>query len=310
MRGALWALLVLCASVKAQTVEGPRVGEVAPAFDLAAEGGKRIASRDFLGQRAQFWIVGGDAKLDGAVVKAAQNAMGQGVTPLFVASKAKTEAWPAPFQTVRDVSKTLSRAFGAPAFVAVDRAGWVRDVEPLPAAEGDPQAFTLRFLLERSTDPTPAFAVGRPAPDFCLRDADGVWRRLSSLRGRKNLVLTFFPRCFTGRCKTHLSSLRDSFGAFQLADTEVWAVSVDAAGGGKGQKAFAQSLQLPFPMLPDEGRNLCFLFDAVQTPTDLAKRQSVLIDKDGIVRFIDREVAPEAHGDDLLGHMKELGMMP
>ncbi len=54
-----------------------------------------------------------------------------------------------PFQTLRDGSKKLSRALGVPVFVAVDRAGWVRDVESLPTADSDPQSFALRFLLER-----------------------------------------------------------------------------------------------------------------------------------------------------------------
>ncbi|BCM89914.1 alkyl hydroperoxide reductase E [Abditibacteriota bacterium] len=307
----VWALLALCAPLRAQTVDAPRVGELAPPFDLVTKGPEHIASSDFVGKRAQFWILQGEqplAKADDALVKAAQKALTQGIAPIVIGSD--QTVWPAPFQTLRDDSKALSRIFGAPMFVAVDRAGWVRDVEPLPLQTDDPDSFALRFLLERTADPTPIFEVGKAAPDFCIRDANGIWRRLSSLRGRKNLVLTFFPRCFTGKCKSHLSSLRDSFGSFQLADTEVWAVSVDPAGGETGQKAFAQSLQLPFPMLPDEGRNLCFLYGAVTTPTDLAKRQSVLIDKDGIVRFIDREVAPETHGEDLLAHLKELGMMP
>ena len=127
---------------------------------------------------------------------------------------------------------------------------------------------------------------------------------------RKNLVLTFFPRCFSGKCKSHLSSLRDNFGAFQLADTEIWAVSTDAADGDLGQRAFARSLGISFPFLPDVGRNLCFLFGAASSPTDLAKRQSVLIDQDGIVRFIDRDVAPETHGEDLLARLQILGMIP
>lgn len=273
----------------------------------------RVSSSDFLGKKAQFWVLESDTPLGKetvAIAKAAQVASDKGISSLVVLPATKTATWPAPFQTAIDPAQTLAQVFGPSTFVAVDRAGWIRDIEPLPLATSDLQNFALRFLLERSPDPTPALAVGKPAPDFCLRDANGVFRRLSSLRGRKNLVLTFFPKCFTGKCKSHLSSLRDNYGAFQLADTEVWAVSVDAAGGEQGQKAFAESLGISFPFLPDEGRNLCFLFDAVQTPTDLAKRQSVLIDKEGIVRWIDREVAPITHGEDVLARLKTLGLIP
>ena len=311
-RALCGAVLLLCAPLRAQTITAPRVGEVAPPLDCLGEGGKRVTTGDFVGKRSQFWIVQNkqpEVKADDAVAKAAQGVVARGIALLLIGPSSVT-SWPSPFQTLLDGQNTITTRFDAPTFVAVDRAGWVRDVETLPQTADDPQAFALRFLLERSPDPTPAFEVGKAAPDFCVPDANGLWRRLSSLRGRKNLVLTFFPRCFTGKCKSHLSSLRDSFGAFQLADTEVWAVSVDAAEGEKGQKAFAQSLQLPFPMLPDEGRNLCFLYGAAQTTTDLAKRQTVLIDKDGIVRFVDREVAPDTHGDDILAHLKELGMMP
>ncbi len=299
--------LLLATATLVHAQDAPRVGELAPSFSLVGQNNVPTTSDEFWG-RSQFWILEGDTQYLMPSASVARGAAAKNIAPLFITPN--TVIWPAPFQTLRDELNTLAKLFGAPTFVAVDRAGWVRDIEPLPLGADDPGAFALRFLLERSPDPTPAFSVGKPAPDFCLRDAGGIWRRLSSLRGRKNLVLTFFPRCFTGKCKSHLGSLRDNFGAFQLNDTEIWAVSTDAATGEQGQNAFARSLGTTFPMLPDVGRNVCFLFDTVQTPTDLAKRQSVLIDKDGIVRFVDREIVPETHGEDLLARLQALGMIP
>ncbi len=306
--------MALCVPSQAQTrQEGPRVGEIVPDIIPGDNEKRRVDTHSFLGKRSQFWIIPGSRtspKADSEVPHAAQTAVNRGIATIVMADPGG-KVWPTPFQTSYSTANVAFVYFyGTRKFVAIDKAGWLRDVEPLPSATVDPDSFALRFLLERTPDPTPAFEIGKPAPDFCMPDADGVWRRLSSLRGRKNLVLTFFPRCFTGKCKSHLSSLRDSFGAFQLADTEVWAVSVDPAAGDTGQKAFSDSLQLPFPLLPDVGRNLCFLYGAVETPTDLAKRMSVLVDKDGIVRFIDRDVAPETHGEDLLAHLKELKMTP
>ena len=41
-------------------------------------------------------------------------------------------------------------------------------------------------------------AVGDAAPDFTLPSTDGSQVTLSSFAGRKNVVLAFFPKAFTG----------------------------------------------------------------------------------------------------------------
>ncbi len=43
-----------------------------------------------------------------------------------------------------------------------------------------------------------ALAIGDEAPDFTLRGTDGMDAKLSSFRGKKNVVLAFFPKAFTG----------------------------------------------------------------------------------------------------------------
>ena len=47
-------------------------------------------------------------------------------------------------------------------------------------------------------DRTPTLAVGDEAPDFELRTHSGDTFRLSELRGKKNVVLAFYPFAFTG----------------------------------------------------------------------------------------------------------------
>ena len=41
-------------------------------------------------------------------------------------------------------------------------------------------------------------AVGDDAPDFSLTDQDGETVRLKDFRGKRNVVLAFFPKAFTG----------------------------------------------------------------------------------------------------------------
>jgi peroxiredoxin len=266
-----------------------------------------------LGQRSWLAIIDAAAPqyaLTEAVASAAKAAGDKGANVVIISPPRKGKdvvLAPEPIVTLTSEGKAPALAT-APAFVAVDRAGWVRELEALPTAKDDADSVQLRYLLAKVGDPTPPLEEGKAAPDFSFRDFHGFWRRPSALRGRRNLLITFFPKCFTGRCKTHLSSLRDSQPGFIAANTDVWAVSVDPAGGERGQLEFAKFINLPYPMLPDEGRNVCLLYGAAQAPNQLALRQSVLIDRDGVVRWIDRAINPETHGQDVLVKINALGL--
>jgi len=128
----------------------------------------------------------------------------------------------------------------------------------------------------------------------------------SDLKGKKYLLLTFFPKCFTGTCSKQLESLRNAWPQLQESDIEVWGVSVVPAEGEKGQRAFAEFLKLPFPLLPDTGHNLSILYGAANSPNQTSARMSVLIDKQSIVRWIDKQINPTTHGLDVVAKVKEL----
>jgi peroxiredoxin len=292
---------------------GLRIGELAPQLQLPDSAGNPFDSRTLLGQKPLFLLLDGPTptlNFNPGVETTAQKADAKGIALALAAPNPQIGldyAWPAPFTTLRAPDGSLKNVV-PPAFLAIDRAGWLREIESLPTAENDTQSVRLQSLLQQP-DPTPKLEVGQLAPDFSFRDANGNWRRVSALRGRKNLLLTFFPKCFTGKCRTHLSSLRDDFPAFVAAQTEIWAVSADAAEGENGQLAFAKELNLPFPLLPDAGRNISLLYGAVTTPADLAQRQSVLIDKNGTVRWITKNVNVDTHGQDVLAKITALNMM-
>ena len=199
--------------------------------------------------------------------------------------------------------RLVGRSPSGVSLTAIDRAGFVR------LNEGVDDLLSLEPQLVLTGDTTPRIEVGKPAPDFILRDAQGRARRLSSLRGQKNLLLSFFPKCFTGGCANHLSSLSAEKLAFASLNTAVWAASFDPAEGPRGQIAFARQLGLSFPLLPDVGKNLAILYGAALSAEQPApSRMSVLIDRDGIVRSIDRAVQVRTHGPDTLLKMRELGM--
>lgn len=175
------------------------------------------------------------------------------------------------------------------------------DAAQLPRAEDDPQN---KIATAQAT-----VKVGQAAPDFDVKDADGKSWKLSTLKGKKAIVLTFFPKCFTGGCANHLSSLRDHQAEFDKNDVQVLAVSVDPAEGEKGQKAFAQQWKLLFPLIPDTQRVLSKLYGAVQQNDERAARMTFLIDKAGIVRFVDTDVHVQTHGADVLAKLRALGII-
>ena len=146
--------------------------------------------------------------------------------------------------------------------------------------------------------------LNAPAPAFSGFDVDGNAVSLASLRGH-NVVLTFFPHCFTGGCESHLATLRDAYPALQQSGTRVVAVSTDDA---QTVAAFARELKLPFAALSDSNREIALAYGAVQNATEAPSRLTFLIDKTGVVRWIDSDVQVKSHGADVLAKIGELGL--
>ena len=72
-----------------------------------------------------------------------------------------------------------------------------------------------------------AVEVGDKAPDFTLRNQFKDEVTLSDFRGKKNVVLVFYPFAFTGVCTGELCAIRDERPEFENDTTAVLAVSAD-----------------------------------------------------------------------------------
>ena len=83
--------------------------------------------------------------------------------------------------------------------------------------------------------------VGQKAPDFTLKDADNEDVALSSLRGRKNVVLVFYPLAFSSNCTRQLTDIGEHEARYAGDEAQVIGVSVDSR---YVQGRFAQDLGL------------------------------------------------------------------
>jgi peroxiredoxin len=125
-------------------------------------------------------------------------------------------------------------------------------------------------------------AVGAPAPDFTLPSTAGEPFTLSSLRGKKNVLLAFFPLAFTGVCTKEMSAFGQDTSQFEENDTVVYGVSVDHTAS---QKAFAAKEGFSTAQLSDFKREVSKLYGVLLEDKGFSKRAYFLIDKQGLLRW-------------------------
>lgn len=90
--------------------------------------------------------------------------------------------------------------------------------------------------------------IGDHAPDFDLTNQYGESVKLSDFRGKKPVVLVFYPLSFSGICTGELCEIRDNFAKFENENVELLAISVDSK---YVQKQFAEHEGYKFSVLAD-----------------------------------------------------------
>ena len=90
--------------------------------------------------------------------------------------------------------------------------------------------------------------IGDHAPDFELFNQFGENVKLSDFRGKKPVVLVFYPLSFSGICTGELCEIRDNFDKFDKENVELLAISVDSK---YVQKQFAEHEGYKFSVLAD-----------------------------------------------------------
>jgi peroxiredoxin Q/BCP len=148
--------------------------------------------------------------------------------------------------------------------------------------------------------------VGDPAPDFKLAASDGSTYQLSSFKGKKAVVLAWFPRAFTQGCTIECKSLAANGAKIRRYQVAYFMASVDSVDGDKGNKAFAASEKADFPVLGDPTQATAKAYGVLNTEHGFANRWTFYIDKDGKVAAIDTAVKPATSAEDMIAKLAEL----
>ncbi len=148
---------------------------------------------------------------------------------------------------------------------------------------------------------------GDAAPDFELTANDGSVFHLASFRGKKNLVLCFYPKNHLFACPSKkvfkmAQSVVSAYPDIVSGDAILVAISIDTVDA---QAKFVEEYNIPYLHLSDTKKDVCKKYAGLNI-AGLAKRSTFIIDKQGIIRKVFRGINVENHGKQIAESLKQL----
>jgi peroxiredoxin len=124
--------------------------------------------------------------------------------------------------------------------------------------------------------------VGEVAPEFTAASTSGSDVSLSSFRGRRNVLLAFFPLAFTGTCTKELVCFTEDFDQFAGKGVEILPISVDSTAS---LREFKNKLQMKTELVSDFKRDISRAYGVLNEDRFYSNRAYFLIDKEGRVSW-------------------------
>jgi peroxiredoxin Q/BCP len=146
-------------------------------------------------------------------------------------------------------------------------------------------------------------AEGKAAPAFSLPASDGKKVSLKDFKGKKQVVLYFYPRDNTSGCTREACAFRDNMAKVSRKGAVVLGVSRDSIAS---HEKFIAKFELPFLLLSDADSAVCQKYDVIKEKTMYGKkvkgieRSTFIIDKDGKIKKAFRKVKVDGHVDEVL----------
>jgi peroxiredoxin Q/BCP len=145
--------------------------------------------------------------------------------------------------------------------------------------------------------------IGDMAPGFTLLDEKGLPVSLSNYLGKKTVVLYFYPKDFTSGCTAEACSFRDGYKPFEDKGAVVIGVSLDSV---ESHSKFSKEYQLPFAILSDGGKETAKAYGVLGVGGLMAKRVTFIINKEGKITHIFRNVDVKKHTEEVLKALPEV----
>ena len=151
---------------------------------------------------------------------------------------------------------------------------------------------------------------GQPAPTFELPDADMQTVALSAFKGKKHVVLYFYPRDGTPGCTLVTTDFSDHQDQFVKHDCVVLGVSRDDC---LTHADFRDRHGVTISLLSDTEGEVCRKYGVLQEKDiegagrrECLVRSTFIVDKKGVLRHVAYGVNPRGHAAEVFDLIKRL----
>jgi thioredoxin-dependent peroxiredoxin len=171
-----------------------------------------------------------------------------------------------------------------------------------------------------TTTTTAELKVGDQAPDFSLQASDGKTYKLSDFKGKKAVVVAWFPKALTAGCTIECKSLAEHGDMIRKYNVEYFMASVDPIDKNiefakaksvdlGGTRGVVEKKEADFPILSDPTKATATAY-GVLGQSGVANRWTFYIGKDGKIQAIEKTIKPATSAEDMAAKLGELHVEP
>lgn len=149
---------------------------------------------------------------------------------------------------------------------------------------------------------------GDESPIFVLPSSEGKDIDLLSYRGKKNVVLYFYPKDSTPGCTKEACAFRDALSNIAKTGTVILGVSLDSE---KSHQKFIQKYELPFPLLSDTDKKVSLAYGVYKLKKMYGRefwgieRSTFLIDQKGKIITSFLRVKVDGHVEEVMAALEK-----
>jgi peroxiredoxin Q/BCP len=149
--------------------------------------------------------------------------------------------------------------------------------------------------------------IGMKAPEFTLKDKDGIDVSINDFKGKK-IVLYFYPRDNTPGCTRQACAFAGAYERFREKDVVVIGISKDSVSS---HVKFAEKYNLPFILLSDTELEVIKAYGVWQEKKQYGKvsfgvvRTTFIINEEGNIEKIMPKVKPDTNAEEILEYLKD-----